>query len=103
MHDSIFLCYRFLRVTRHPRYSGQDLLQLMHLSCGRHHIEQDSDRLHVQTTNIGSYNLYPRINHHLYSGGEHPPNCGDWGEQLQQYVVPAEEVWSVFRTGNLAV
>jgi hypothetical protein len=38
-----FWCYKLLRVARHPRCSGEDLSQLMHLPHGRHHLQQYSD------------------------------------------------------------
>jgi hypothetical protein len=50
-----FLCYMLLRVARHPRCSGQDLPQLVHLPRGWHHLQQDSGCLRVQATGVHPY------------------------------------------------
>jgi hypothetical protein len=43
-----FLCYRLLRVTRHPRCSGEDLPQSVHLPRDHHRLRQDSSRLQAR-------------------------------------------------------
>jgi hypothetical protein len=47
-----FLCYRLLRVARHPRCSGEDLPQPVHLPRGRHRLQQESGRLRVQSSSV---------------------------------------------------
>jgi hypothetical protein len=50
-----FLCYRLLRVAKHPRCSRQDLPQLVHLPRGRHRLQQNSGRIRVQATGVRPY------------------------------------------------
>jgi hypothetical protein len=91
MHDSIFFCYRFLRVARHPQCSGQDLAQPVHLSCGRHCLWQDFCHLWVQASGVCPYSrIHVRLeatSHHrlgdLHLEGRHhrPLDCLHWGHR----------------------
>jgi hypothetical protein len=53
------LCCRVLRVARHPRCRGDDLLQPVHLLRGCHHLRQDSSRLQVQASGALPPHPYP--------------------------------------------
>jgi hypothetical protein len=73
-----FLCYRILIIARHPRYSGEDLPQPVHLPRGRHHLLQvqasgvlPHTRIQVSLEALLTHRWVRDTVHHRCCGGLH--------------------------------